>query len=165
MKQWINVAAGLPQLARASSLMPKNRNPKDYRASGFNEYGDETQHWALESSGPGSAVAIKGTFNEQFGKHFIRKIRTIQKTCSVFVIPPIYVEKAYNKNKKKVVEVEEFLQEEGCPFIVAPEAHVLKDEYAYDTNYHMNRQGVNKYTAFIIEELKPLLKDKGGSLE
>ena len=57
-------------------------------------------------------------------------------------------------------EVEEILQKEGCPFLVTPKVHVLSDEYAYDTYYHMNRQGVDKYTSFIIEELKPLLRHK-----
>ncbi len=47
------------------------------------------------------------------------------------------------------------------PFLVTPKVHVLSDEYAYDTYYHMNRQkGVDKYTSFIIEELKPLLRHK-----
>lgn len=136
----------------------KNKTPKDYRASGFNEYGDEIQHWTLESRGSGAIKPIKETFNKQFGNYFIEKVKTLQKVCSVFVIPPIYVEKAYNKNKKKVHEVEEFLREKECPFLVTPETHVLSDENAYDTYYHMNRQGVDKYTSYIIEELRPLLK-------
>ncbi len=160
VRQWINVAAGLPQLAKASSLMPRNKGPKEYRASGFNEYGDEIQHLTLEGSGPGSAKIIKGRFDKQFGNYFIRKIRTLRKTCSVVIIPPVYVERAYAKNKKKVTEIEEFLRKEGCPFIVAPKAHVVKDEYAYDSNYHMNRQGVDNYTSLIIEELRPLLEGK-----
>lgn len=110
IRQWINVLSGIPQLIWESSLIQKNKNPKDYRASGFNEYGDEIQHWTLESQGFGAVKPIKGTFNKQFGDYFIEKVKTLQKVCSVFVIPPIYAEKAYDKNKKKINEVEEFLK-------------------------------------------------------
>lgn len=77
--------------------MPKIRSPKDYSVSGFNEYGDETQHWTLESPGTGNAQPINERLDEQFGKYFTSKIKTLQKTCSVYVIPPIYVEKVIMK--------------------------------------------------------------------
>ena len=59
--------------------MPKIRSPKDYSVSGFNEYGDETQHWTLESPGTGNAQPINERLDEQFGKYFTSKIKTLQK--------------------------------------------------------------------------------------
>lgn len=159
MRQWINVVTGLPQIPKSSSLMPPNRTSQSYKASGFNEYGDETQHWAFKGARI-NAKPFKGTFNKQFCKYFISKIINLQKKCSVFIIPPIYTESAYNINQNDIAIIEEFLEKEGCPFLVSPKAHVLRDEYAYDSEYHMNRQGVDEYTSFIIGELKPFFSDK-----
>ncbi len=74
--------------------MPKIRSPKDYSVSGFNEYGDETQHWTLESPGTGNAQPIneKDWMNSLVNISPVR-LRLFKKTCSVYVIPPIYVEK------------------------------------------------------------------------
>lgn len=64
------------------------------------------------------------------------------------------MQREYEKNKQKIADLQRYLDECGCPFEIAPEQHVMPDEYAYDTMYHMNKRGVDEFTTRLIRELR-----------
>ena len=155
--QMKNVISGLPRIIEY--IRPKNYDERSYVLSGFNGYGDEVKHWNLE----GIAIAEPGSSNKpfdlSFGEYFIRKIENLEqeKQCEVIIVPPVCRESAFKAMKNKVEETSAFLDSNGHPFLVSPEHHALSDEYAYDTDYHMNYEGVKKYTSSMIEILKSVL--------
>ncbi len=157
IRQIINVICGLPHHISVK-LLPSIPNERTYSASNFNEYGDEAKHWELSSMPYIKTNSIKGTFDSEFGNYFVSQIRNLQQKCQVYLIPPVYRESNFKLNREKVKKVADFLQEAQCPYLVTPVRHVLPDSCAYDTEYHMNRSGVDIYTSRIIEELKQAIR-------
>lgn len=157
-KQISNVIIGLPRIIEF--IRPKNFNERSYTLSGFNKYGDEVKHWGLESIAIAEPGVSNHSFDYSFGEYFINKIENIKKEreCEVLIVPPVCRESAFKAMTNKWNEVSSFLDERGYPFRVSPEHHALPDKYAYDTDYHMNYEGVKIYTASMIQILKPIIK-------
>lgn len=162
--QWMKLMKGLPVLFAYTS--PSSPHEGVYSYSSFNEYGDVVGHWGKEGKGDLIVIpkVIDVPFDKKFGKYFLRKVNELDEKCKVVVIPPICRETAYQVMKNNIDEIADFLEQGSHPFIVHPCEHVLPDEYAYDTDYHMNYKGVQKYTSFVIEELKPIVLDAACNL-
>lgn len=129
---------------------------KAYQASGFNNYGDEEKHWNFPSISFHFSP-IKSSFDEKFGRYFVGRIKELQKIVQVIIIPPAYVKTAYTADEQKIRVIDNFLRKNEIPFLVSPETHTFPLEDMYDSYYHLNRNGVEKYTGFIIEELRPFV--------
>lgn len=153
-----NVIIGLPYIFRF--IMPKPDLKNTYTLSGFNEYGDEVKHWGLKGISIPEPGVSNRSLDASFGEYFINKINILErdKQCEVLIVPPVCRESAFNAMTNEWKKVSLFLEENGYPFIVSPEHHALPDKYAYDTDYHMNYEGVKLYTSSIIEILKPIIK-------
>ena len=152
-----NVVLGLPRIIEY--IFPKNYNERSYVLSGFNEYGDEVKHWNLESITIAEPGISNRTFDLSFGEYFVQKIKTLEneKQCKVLIVPPVCRESAFKAMTNEWKKVVSFLENKGCPFLVSPEHHALPDEYAYDTDYHMNYEGVKIYTSSMIDILRPFI--------
>lgn len=152
--QMKNVILGLPRIMEY--IRPKKYSERSYTLSGFNEFGDEVKHWNLESISIKKTGISNRSFDYSFGEYFIEKIELLkkEKQCEILIVPPVCCKSAFEAMKNQADEICSFLNSNGHPFFVSPERHVLPDEYAYDTNYHMNYEGVQIYTSSIIEILK-----------
>lgn len=150
-RQWKNVLAGIPKIFQLLTVTTKTE--RSYCASGFNELGDEVKHWNL-SSIPIPPVDGLGNLDRSFLTYFVAKVGTWRKRCTVVITPPVYMQREYEKNKQKIADLQRYLDEHECPFEIAPEQHVMPDEYAYDTMYHMNKRGVDEFTTRLIRELR-----------
>ncbi|WP_455668285.1 hypothetical protein [Phocaeicola sp.] len=159
-RQVIQVMVGIPSILQQDivGFFPKKENV--YRLSGINEYGDESKHWKLPDRTVAPGKPIKESLNEGFGYYFIEKIKRMEKKARVVIVPPVLRFTSYKVMEPQVIAVSCFLKESGHPFLVSAEHHVLPDSCAYDTKYHMNKNGVDRFTSLLIEELKEYLNDK-----
>lgn len=149
-----NVLLGLPRIIEY--IRPKNYDERSYTLSGFNEFGDEVKHWNLESINIAKPGISNRPFDYSFGEYFIEKIEFLkkEKQCEVLIIPPVCRKSAFDAMTNEWEKIRSFLNDKGHPFLVSPECHALPDKYTYDTDYHMNYEGVQIYTSSIIEILK-----------
>ncbi len=155
--QWINVICGVPS-DLFTRIVPQKDSPYIYKASNFNEYGDEVEHWQL----PNRAVhpeRINKEFNNTMSRYFTDKLKEIEtrNKAKVIVIPPVCIQTYYDANRQNAQRVSDFLQQEGFPFAIGIEECVMHDDCAYDTPYHVNKKGVDRRTETIIKFLKKAL--------
>lgn len=153
-----DVLHGIPSIINYN--YPSSPATGVYSYSSFNEYGDVTGHWELKGKGDSIATPkpFKHTFNQKLGKHLIKKIEELEKKCTVIITPPVCRETDYKAMQYNIQEISDFLSQNNHPFYVSPSKHVLPNEFAYDTTYHMNYEGVQLFTSLIIEELKSLFQ-------
>lgn len=168
--EWQTVAAGMPMMAlgclRRLLLFPARKSfntpvPKErfsYAASGFNEYGDEVSHWTL----PGSPYIPPGrTETRPVSQKFIgwlqQELKAYEaKGVRVFILPPTCVCSHFSKSYQ--AGIGQALKQCGYPYAVQPSLLTLPDSMAFNTGYHLNRQGVKMATERIGMLLDSLLR-------
>lgn len=50
----------------------------------------------------------------------------------------------------------EAMSKAGEPFTLATGTHVMPDSYMFDTQYHLNKNGVDSLTTLLIKEFRSL---------
>lgn len=151
--QWLNVIKGIPTYL-GTQLCSQKGNSSVYKASNFNEYGDEVRHWQLPCIPIAKPTKWKNGFNTTMSRYFIDRLKELQTRCKIIVIPPAYMQISYDFHKKEILEVASFLEQEGFSFAISPQECAFPDDYAYDTDYHMNKKGVDNRTAILIKSLR-----------
>lgn len=156
-EQLIHVMEGIPnslqtKLNPLNYVMGRNHKPR------FNEYGDYVEHWDKKMIYRSHPKPITEKFDKDFGAYFIAGLKKLQTRCQVYMIPPSTCDKAFEKWKPQVEEVTEFLDREGFPFLYSPKESSFPENMMYDTDYHLNKKGVDKRTGRIIEALRPYVK-------
>lgn len=131
-----------------------------YNLQNFNERGDVSRHWVDSTCVKPIPIttAIEAQFDEDVARYFITKLDEIKQRATVYIIPPVCRQSAFDAMGGAPSEVAQFLLENGTSFIVSPQEHVLDDKYALDTDYHLNASGVEIFTSMVIDELRPLYK-------
>lgn len=154
--QILKILHGVPSVV--NYVYPSSSATGVYSYSSFNEYGDVTGHWKLEGicDSIKSPNPFKHTFDKKLGRYFIKKVMEMEKKSTVIIIPPVCRETAYMVMQGNAQEISNFLSQNNHPFNVSPIRHVLPDKFAYDTDYHMNYEGVKRFTSLVIDELKHL---------
>lgn len=166
--QWKNIIIGTPGealknmkrlavfLLRGSFDSPTVNTKYAYVKSGFNEYGDEISHIKFPnikyiSSGKPDTRKVNNIFMNWLAKT-IRQYE--QVGAKVVMLPPVCIEShfkvSYNDN------IERALININHPYLTNPESMVLHDSCAFNTGYHMNKEGVRQNTRNIIKNLKRL---------
>lgn len=157
-QQMTSLITGIPYYLQ-QTIVPQIITSKTYLASNFNQYGDEVRHWTLEDKYISHPKPIKTKFNNQFGLYFIKRLKVLQKQCSVYILPPSCCEKAFSMWAPQIEEISLFLAKEGFPFITSPKKFSFPENNMYDTDYHLNKQGVDIRTSLVIEALKPYVTE------
>ena len=155
--QWLNVIKGIPAELGTRIILQK-KSPRVYKASNFNEYGDEVKHWSLPSAPIEKPTKWKNDFNTTMSRYFIDRLKELQTRCKIIVIPPAYMKTSYDFHKKEIQEVASFLEQEGFPFAVSTQECAFPNDCAYDSEYHMNKKGVDHRTIILIECLRKRMK-------
>lgn len=148
-----NVIKGIPYTISENVTLNISHNDT-YLASNFNQYGDEIKHWEFKNTYSSHPAPILHDFNKEFGTYFINSLKKLQGRCKVYIIPPACCKKAYDLWKPQVNEVVHFLENEKFPFIIHPDCLAFKEEYCYDTDYHLNKAGVDLRTTLVIDALR-----------
>lgn len=159
--QMLQVMKGLPYVIRMDihGLLPE-KDTTVYSLEGINDYGDESRHWTLpDKPVPPDKPAKGNNLDKEFGYYFIGKVEEMERRgVRVVIIPPVIRTSSYEAMKPQILALCDFLAEEEHPFLVPPEHHVLPDSCAYDTPYHMNKSGVDRFTSLVISELGRLVR-------
>ena len=155
-KQYISVVCGFPVHLK-QYILPDKITEKTYKSSNFNQLGDEERHWSLENVYHSYPEPITAKFDNKFGEYFIKKLNELQTKSTVIMIPPACCSVAMKKWDKQVKEVEKYFSDNGFPFIIDPSNCSFGEEYMYDTDYHLNKKGVDIRTSSVIDALKNVL--------
>lgn len=155
VKQWLEVIKGVPSLGK--NLFPPTYNEYSYRASNFNEWGDEVKHWHLASKGVVQPAFLKN-LDKGSMRYFLAKLDELEsKGCRVLLVPPVCCEIVWKQNKAGIEKIVRAFRKAGRSYLAEPECHILPDSLAFDTHYHVSYEGAQIFTSRIIEELKGVL--------
>ena len=175
MKQWLYFSRfipkyGLNKLRKSiqnyfntmfSIIDDKNTNINEansiYHREAFNEYGDVTIHWNLESK----EIEFKPQKIYNIDKNVIILLNdfyefVVGRNANIYFVYPCYRETAYNYYITHINHLKNELYQLNFPILSTPERSKLEDKYFFDTDYHLNREGVNLWTTKIIDDLKPI---------
>lgn len=144
---------GIPDYLK-QNLLPQKVTKHTTLNTSYNEFGDQYTHWYLDTIYKSHPQPITKKFDKNFGKYFIDRLNELQSKCTVIMIPPACCCVAMKKWNKQVKEVEEFLKNNGHPFIIDPDSCSFAEEYIYDNDYHLNKKGVDIRTSSVIDALK-----------
>lgn len=140
--------SGIPKYMLHDIMSQKSNSPYEY-----NEYGDEINHWSIKKKYKSHPSPIIDKFDIKFGKYFINKLNELQSICTVIMIPPATCNVAMKKWGKQVKEVENYLKLNEHPFIIDPNRCSFGEDYMYDSDYHLNKKGVDLRTSLVIDAL------------
>lgn len=167
VRQWRNIALGIPTvvIGNLNRLLkyPKRKtweSPASGRGgfrfckAGFNEYGDEVDHWKYPSKG----IKPKGIIEErEIDQDFMIWLKNNLEQyewrgAKALMLPPVNVTtnflQTWNSN------IDTALKSINRPYIVDVDYMVLDDSCSFDGSYHVNKEGVRQNTDHLIEILR-----------
>lgn len=143
-----------------NNLLSKLTSPLalgDYSRSNFNIYGDNTGHWDLPSK-PIMDIPLKGEPQQDIVKQVAAYIGRMEKRgVKSYIFPPVYKKGSALLSEEFIRQTEKQLKENEIPFQVSPDKYIFADSLFYDTMYHLNKQGVDKRTGLLLNDLKAIL--------
>lgn len=164
--QWKKLIQGIPRenitnlihLARrtlkGSQEKPSQNQSFVYTKEGFNEFGDEVSHLDYPNlKYLGSGKKIGRAANEDFIEWLGQTIERYEIAgAQVIMLPPACILSSFNKSYND--HIKDALSTIQHPYIVEPSSMALPDTCMFNTEYHLNREGVRKNTQNIIQALK-----------
>lgn len=149
------------KLCQAMRLISEPSVSVVYKRDSFNAYGDAVAHWGLPPEPIADApvlnsppridsVAIEGM------KRFRQEVR--QRGAHFIVLPPGFKSRSYTNQKPLIEATEEALAAAGIPFAVRCSRYQFDDALFYNTPYHLTKQGVDRRTRLVIEDLDRLMR-------
>lgn len=162
-EQIITLVPLLPKYAQmkiSEHLFPSPPTDKIgiYDKESFNEYGDAIVHWTLPCKKVYPYEQIDGSFNYEtieLLENFCRFTKS--KKASTFILFPCIQESGYQKFISKIKEIEEQIGKSNLKTISKPERYIFKDEMMFNSQYHLNKKGVDVRTEKILEDLKKIV--------
>jgi hypothetical protein len=138
----------------------RNSNEKDaaYRVTAFNQYGDTDAHWGMEKQKNIETVVALGELNRQI----IAKIKEFEqniekKGATLYLSYPGFQDKSFYKSAEKISDIQEEL-EKNFKVLGNPVRYMMPDSLMFDTPYHLNKQGIDRRTKLLIEDIKDVIK-------
>lgn len=164
--QQLNVGRGMPQAAYTNLKRlikyPLNRTldtPSSntrfvYARSGFNQHGDEVNHWTFSSQerrvdAPSDIKSV----DESFVCWLKQAIAAYQQAGAVVVmVPP--VSPLSNFRAHYAPAIARALQAIGHPYVTTPQSMTVPDSLSFDGGYHVTRAGVTINTLRLIRLIR-----------
>ncbi|MDN3643387.1 hypothetical protein QWY87_11795 [Lutimonas halocynthiae] len=120
----------------------------------FNQYGDSNFHWGLKQRTFPLVNPLKGPINNSV----IEAIKTFDnqikdKGATLFVTYPGFQESSYQLIKNEIEMVQFALEKADLEILGTPKRYVMPDSLMFDQIYHLSKQGVDRRTSFLIEDL------------
>lgn len=155
-EQLMNMVIGLPGavFGRAKeNAMPVSDST--YNALAFNQNGDQQWHWNDHKRYKVTFPTTSKPFDERSVSYLADKVTELRSAgVKVILFPPTMMQSYYDLNGDRLDKVYEELSSMGIDFDLPSGAHVMPDDYALDTMYHMNKLGVDSLSTLLIDELK-----------
>ncbi len=138
--------------------VPRDRNYEIYHRTSFDEYGDMISHLDLPHVSLQSVV-LKTIEPEKYDDRAIKTINRFYQRCQargirVCFLHPCYYDQMLNKNSAALIKLQGELKNLAAPILSFPEEYGFAEEYFYDTEYHLNRQGRAIRTEQMIRDLR-----------
>jgi hypothetical protein len=131
-----------------------------HSVNSFNKYGDVDAHWNLENRQNKiipETIDITG-YNPKVMVEIKQIVDKLQEKGCVFLVSfPCIQETSFNNSIEAVKKVEEDLKINAFKILGTPERYMMSDSLMFDTTYHLNKQGVERRTKLLIEDLKTVL--------
>ncbi len=129
-----------------------------YNSKNFNEIGDEVRHRYATRKKNIECYKLNKKLDLSAVKLVQHKIRELEdRGCKVILLPPATIQRNYETNIEKVLEVYLAFEKGGVPFAVKAESHVFPDSCAFDTPYHLANDGVEALTPRLVNEIRGAL--------
>jgi len=126
-----------------------------YSINSFNQYGDVFAHWELDSKN----VTPFGSIDSAFNSQVVDMIKTynsqlLKKNARLFISFPGLQDKTFDNQIEAIRIVEHNLNQSGLKILGSPERYKMPDEMMFDTPYHLNKEGVERRTNLLIEDIR-----------
>jgi len=126
----------------------------------YNVHGDNEMHWHLEPQ-----LVVTEPYNpmnndlNDFSFEGIREVLLAAKAngIKILLLPPCYHQSSFENQREAISFIDEKLKKQGTPYFVTPERYRMADSLFFDTYYHLNKQGVDLRTTYVIEDLQRAL--------
>jgi hypothetical protein len=152
-----NLPWRLSEKALHSSKTIKKDNP--YGRYSFNNFGDAYLHWDKANK---IVLPADSSANETVDPSVLSGIREFKnslqtKGADLILLPSVYQESSFRNNQCIINAIDTQLSQNGLAYLVAPSRYMFSDNLFYDTYYHLNKQGVDLRTTFMIDDLRILI--------
>ncbi len=131
-------------------------NESVYRRDAFNENGDVQVHWDLPSIEIQKAAKLyKCPRLDAFAFEYVSQFRTEiqQRGARLILLPPVYRMASFENQWPLIDGVDNRLRETGCEFQSGCQRYCFDNDLFFDSHYHLTRQGTQKRTEMVIEDL------------
>ena len=132
-----------------------------YSRNNINERGDivsRPERYNIEIKAPVSAEESNSARRQAVSRIVLFRERVAKQGAKVIVLYP-YLPKSHIKVRGDFYKsVHLALGEEGFSILGTPAEASLKDEYFYDSNYHLTTEGAAIRTKRIVAQLKPVIR-------
>ncbi|WP_107827315.1 hypothetical protein ABZR88_17815 [Mucilaginibacter yixingensis] len=130
-----------------------------YGNKAFNAYGDVYLHWTQPSEQVSPYGAITGnldkdTFTEL--RQFEAELK--QRNARLLISFPPYQQRAYDNSPNQIALIAQKLKDNHFELLGSPQSYLFPDSMLFNTSYHLNRQGVTRWTNQTISNLKKALR-------
>jgi len=134
-----------------------------YSVNSFNKYGDVDAHWSMDNRHIDFKLfEMPDTtkYNPKVMAEIKNLVNKLQEKGSIVLISyPCFQETPFNNSKEAIRKVEKEYLANGFTIIGNPERYMMPDSLMFDTSYHLNKQGVERRTKLLIEDLKIALNN------
>lgn len=130
-----------------------------YSKNSFNEYGDVVAHWTKEPQKYIHNYTMEKVINPDsfsFLRSFKEKMQS--RNITFILIPPPIQQTQFDINKEIIKKIQDKLQTNNLPYIETSNTYTFADSLFFDTPYHLNKQGVDIRTAYIISDIQNCLR-------
>jgi len=126
----------------------------------YNVYGDNEKHWDLE---PQLVVAepynpMNNDLNDFSFEGILEVLLAAEANgIKILLLPPCYQQSSFANQSEVINSIDKKLKAQGTPYFTHPIRYRMADSLFFDTNYHLNKQGVDLRTTYVIEDLRQAL--------
>ncbi len=157
--QIVNILDGFPAMEKGRRDQ-RHSSPQttgwEYSPRNFNEYGDETAHWAADSlKFDYSLTTLPATPDRYAVGDFASKVKDLrERGCEVLVLWPSTQRENYMNNQAALSALEKALAAKGIGFDCPPETFLHDASEMFDSDYHVRYPAVESNTDKLIKILK-----------
>lgn len=126
-----------------------------YSVDSFNEYGDAYMHWGQGKREYLSYNLPESEIDEQIFKKIKQFRDKVQNKGATFILSyPCYETTSYNLSFQKIMQIEEAYTRNELEVLGSSSRYAIADSLAFDTPYHLRKEGANYRTQLLIDDLK-----------
>jgi hypothetical protein len=155
--QWFDMLGYIPRYA-LTKFKPSEYFNYDatvvYNKNAFNVYGDVAVHWNLPKKNY-TPIIVQGNFNKaviEALKDFELQLKSLGAT--LYISFPCLDEVSFDKSVQKINLVEQQLIQNNFKLLGNAVRYKMPKQLMYDACYHLTKEGVDRRTKLLIEDIK-----------